>query len=94
MVVSKVTGKYQVTLPKRLVTAYGIKVGDEIEFSAAGASIALQPARRRTISMAHRLRAFDLATERQRARERDRPIATTSERGWSRAEVYGRGRTR
>ena len=94
MVMSKVTGKFQVTLPKRLVTTYGIKVGDEVEFSAAGDRIALQPARRRVADRSRRLREFDVATERQCARERAHPRKAARERGWTRQELYRRGRPR
>ena len=38
---SKVTGKFQITLPKRLVDTYGIKVGDEVVLLPAGESISL-----------------------------------------------------
>ena len=91
---SKVTGKFQVTLPKRLVTSYGIKVGDQIEFVAAGDRIALQPARRRAMDPGRRLREFDRASERQRTRERARPLKPASERGWSREELYSRDGSR
>jgi AbrB family looped-hinge helix DNA binding protein len=90
---SKVTGKFQVTLPKRLVTTYGIKVGDEVEFSAAGDRIALRPAGRKPMDRGRRLREFDHATERQRNRERARPLEAASERGWTREELYSRGRS-
>jgi AbrB family looped-hinge helix DNA binding protein len=93
LVMSKVTGKFQVTLPKRLVTTYGIKVGDEVEFSAAGDRIALLPARRKPVDRAHRLREFDRATERQRSRERTRPLEAASKRDWKREELYSRGRS-
>ena len=89
---SKVTGKFQVTLPKRLATALGIKVGDEVEFSAAGDRIVLQPGRRQAADVTRRLREFDLATERQYARELARPLGRA--RGWSRDELYTRGRSR
>jgi bifunctional DNA-binding transcriptional regulator/antitoxin component of YhaV-PrlF toxin-antitoxin module len=91
---SKVTGKFQVTLPKRLVTTYGIKVGDVVEWSAAGDRIALQPAQRRSVDLAHRLREFDRATARQRTRDRTHPVEATRERGWTREELYTRGRPR
>jgi AbrB family looped-hinge helix DNA binding protein len=90
---SKVTGKFQVTLPKRLVMAYGIKVGDEVEFSAAGDRIVLRPSGRKPADRARRLREFDRATERQRSRERTQPLEAASERGWTREELYSRGRS-
>jgi AbrB family looped-hinge helix DNA binding protein len=90
---SKVTGKFQVTLPKRLVTTYGIKVGDEVLFSAAGGRIALEPARPKVLDRDRRLREFDRATERQQSRERSHPVKAARERGWTREEIYSRGRS-
>ena len=43
---SKITGKFQITLPKRLVDTYGIKVGDDVDLLPAGDSISLVPAGR------------------------------------------------
>ena len=93
----RVTGKFQITLPKRLVDRYGIRVGDDIEIVAAGESIAIIPARSLTplLSPEERLRQFDQATRRQEARQRaeQRPAAA-SDRGWGREELYRRGRPR
>ena len=94
---SKVTGKYQLTLPKRIVEAYGIKVGDELDVLPAGDRLSLVPAGRPATPLsdtAERLRHFDAATGRQRARETassQGPL--TAERGWTREELYGRGRS-
>src|ERR1700676_206008 len=41
---TRVTGKFQITLPKRLVDAFGIRVGDEVELVAAGDAIRIVPA--------------------------------------------------
>lgn len=94
---TRVTGKFQITLPKRLVDSYGIRVGDEVEIVAAGESIAILPARTQTpvLSAEERLRHFDQATRRQEARqqgEQRRGLAT--DRGWGREELYTRGRPR
>jgi AbrB family looped-hinge helix DNA binding protein len=94
---SKVTGKFQITLPKRLVETYGIKVGDEVDLLPAGDSISLVPARRTKTDVANprqRLSYFDRATERQRKRERTRIIGSDKDRGWTRAELYTRGQPR
>lgn len=40
---SKITGKFQITLPKRLVATYGIKVGDDVDLLPAGDSISSCP---------------------------------------------------
>ncbi|HET9106326.1 MAG TPA: AbrB/MazE/SpoVT family DNA-binding domain-containing protein [Steroidobacteraceae bacterium] len=93
---TRITGKFQITLPKRLVDAYGIRVGDEVEIVAAGESIAILPAGRAmtALSREERLRQFDEATRRQEARQRETPYDSAQDRGWTREELYGRGRTR
>jgi AbrB family looped-hinge helix DNA binding protein len=94
---TRVTGKFQITLPKKLVDTYGIRIGDEVELVASGEVIAIVPAgaSRPRLSVEERLRLFDEATRRQRARE-PLPTSTTSEedRGWTRDELYDRGRPR
>lgn len=89
---SKITGKFQVTLPKRLVITYGMKVGDDVEFCADGDRITLRPAPRKALDRTHRLREFDRATERQRSRQRAHPLPAAKDRGWSRDQLYSRGR--
>lgn len=93
---SKITGKFQITLPKRLVDQYGFKVGDDVELIAAGEGVCILPAHRGGTAMSpdEKLRHFDLATRRQRARERARPLPTAKHRGWTREDLYTRGRTR
>lgn len=96
---SKVTSKYQVSIPKHLAEAYRLQPGDEIDFEEAGPVIRIVPpqARRPALSTAERLRLFDAATTRQADREdRDNipyPIFSHArrERGWSREDLYGRG---
>lgn len=93
---AKVTGKFQITLPKALAERCGIRVGDELELRAMGRSIQLD--RRTTVGAAEqrrdRLDHFDRATARQRTRDRARPRAQARSRGWTREELYVRGRTR
>lgn len=91
---SKVTGKFQVTLPKRLVTRYGIKVGAKVEFCADGDRIVLRTTPRKPLNRVQRLREFDRATERQRHRQSARSPGTPGDRGWTRDELYSRGRSR
>lgn len=93
---SKVTGKFQITLPKRLAEAFGIRVGDEVEIVAAGDRISIVPARVATsaASPAERLRYFNEATRRQRARERERALPPAKTRDWTRDDLYDRGRSR
>lgn len=93
---ARITGKFQITLPKRLVDAYGMRVGDEVDIVAAGDAIAIIPegARRTVLPPEERLRHFDAATERQKARDSSRTGARTRDRGWSRDDLYDRGRPR
>jgi len=93
---SKVTGKFQITLPKRIVDTYGIKVGDDIELLPAGDRVFLVPARARTDATDTReqLVYFDRATERQRKREKSRTVVPGDDRGWRREDLYRRDRPR
>jgi AbrB family looped-hinge helix DNA binding protein len=92
--VGKVTAKLQVTVPKAIADQYRIKPGDDIVWLAAGESIRVVPAKAaRQDSSASRLRLFDEATRRQAARNRGVPTATGA-RGWTREELYDRGRSR
>lgn len=93
---SKVTSKLQVTIPKRIAEQYGIEPGDEIEFQPAGEAIRVVPPRGRKatqLSVEERLRLFDAATERQRRREEEMelPAEPSTERDWSREDLYTRG---
>jgi bifunctional DNA-binding transcriptional regulator/antitoxin component of YhaV-PrlF toxin-antitoxin module len=93
---AKVTGKFQITLPKALVEWCGIRIGDELELRAVGRSIQID---RRTTTHGSerrrdRLAHFDRATARQRARERTPSLVRTRSRGWTREALYRRGRAR
>ena len=93
---AKVTSKLQVTVPKALAERYAIRPGDEIAWEAAGDVIRVVPRGRAPApDAAGRLRLFDKATERQRRRNRSfgagRPPAG---RGWTREDLYARGRAR
>jgi AbrB family looped-hinge helix DNA binding protein len=93
---AKVTGKFQITLPKAVVDRCGIRVGDELEFRTTGRSIQVDrrpgsvDGRRREEALLH----FDRATKRQQARQAASATARPRSRGWTRAELYVRGRTR
>lgn len=98
----KVTSKLQVTVPKAIADRYGIRPGDEIDWVAADDAIRVVPRRRRSRTgralheddRARRLRLFDQATARQERRQAEaasRPAAP-AERGWTRADLYDRGR--
>jgi AbrB family looped-hinge helix DNA binding protein len=89
---SRVTSKYQVSIPKALAEKVGIRVGDEIEWEEAAGTLR---ARAGTVSKAsfpvsERLRLFDLATARQAKRERARRLPPGKKRGWTRADLYRR----
>ena len=96
---TKVTSKLQVTIPKVIADHYGIEPGDEIEFQAAGQVIRIiPPGRRRStrLSAAERLRLFDEAMARQRAREKEMKIPSdpAKHRDWTREDLYTRGEPR
>jgi bifunctional DNA-binding transcriptional regulator/antitoxin component of YhaV-PrlF toxin-antitoxin module len=92
---AKVTSKLQVTVPKALAERYAIRPGDEIAWEAAGDVIRVVPHGRRTAAdAAARLRSFDKATDRQRRRNRAGALRPPAGRGWTRAELYDRGRAR
>jgi AbrB family looped-hinge helix DNA binding protein len=91
---SKITSKYQVTVPKAIADHYRIGPGDEITWIPAGDAIRVLPGRALTppADPATRLRLFDQATERHRGRSRRRkPLS--GDRGWTREDLYGRGRS-
>lgn len=90
------TSKLQVTIPKSLAQRCRIKPGDDIEWAAAADGIRLTPAdvRPRGMTTEARLELFDAATARQAKRQRRKRIESSIERGWTRDELYDRGRSR
>lgn len=94
---SKVTSKLQVTLPKAIADRFGIRPGDQIEWETAGDAIRIHlPARRSPLDRAARLKLFDEGTQRQREREARQGASTRlgDDRGWTREDLYERGRPR
>jgi AbrB family looped-hinge helix DNA binding protein len=94
---TRVTGKFQITLPKRLAETYGIRVGDEVELVAAGDVIAIVPAgaAKPLLTVEERLKLFDESMQRVRERAPLLPAPSDPEdRGWTRDELYDRGRSR
>lgn len=94
---SRVTSKLQVTIPKRIAEQYSIKPGDEIDFVATAEGLRVVTATRpdaARLSVAERLRLFDEANERQRQRQARMtlPANPPTDRGWTRAELYTRGK--
>jgi bifunctional DNA-binding transcriptional regulator/antitoxin component of YhaV-PrlF toxin-antitoxin module len=95
---AKVTSKYQVTVPRAVADEYAIKPGDEIDWIPAGEAIRVVkrlPAKRRPAATAEgRLRRFDEASARQRQRDKTTAVAEAgADRGWSREDLYRRGRS-
>lgn len=95
------TSKLQVTIPKAVADMYGIEPGDDIEFVPAGDAIRVIPeAIGPRDEPADRLACFDAATLRQAEREKARRgrrrgrSPEADDRGWTREELYDRGRTR
>ena len=93
---SKVSSKLQVTVPKAIAERYGIRPGDDIRFEEAGESVRVVPANAasqdKRLDTEARLRLFDATTARQQAREMARPASRATARGWTREELYMRGR--
>ena len=89
------TSKLQITVPKALAERHGIAAGDEIDWQSAGDGIRIVPAQARLRrDRAGRARLFDQATVRQRRRQKDLRVAPVRGRGWTRDELYDRGRAR
>lgn len=90
---SKVTSKLQVTIPKVIAERHGLRPGDEIKWISAGDTIRVEPAeRRKPLSIPDRLKLFDGVTKRLRRRKWRGGVP--KHRGWTRAELYERGRAR
>ena len=96
---ARVTSKLQVTVPKAIAERLEISPGDDITWSVEGASARVT--RQRALPerpLAERLAIFDEATARQdtrnRAWRREGHAKTPAGRGWTRAELYTRGRAR
>lgn len=97
-IMSKVTSKLQITLPKHIAEQYGIAPGDDIQFEAAGDVIRIVPGNRKStpvFTIQERLRLFDEAFERQRQRASNMQLPSNPpiERGWRREDLYDRGKS-
>ena len=89
------TSKYQVSIPKSLADRLGVKPGDEIDWQLSGRELRVTAVRPgQSMSLEERLRSFDEATRRQATRNRRKRVAAPSDRGWTREDLYSRGRTR
>jgi len=96
---SKVSTKYQITLPRDLARAHQIVPGEEVVFEEAGSALYLRREQKDTSSSEDtgidRLKRFDSASARQDLRNRtwSSSIVTTpdaSDRGWTREDLYQR----
>ena len=99
----KVTSKLQLTVPKAIADQYGIRPGDELQWSPAGDVIRVVPARlgakaKEGLSIRDRLELFDKATYRQQKRQasvrKSRGKVISKDRGWKREDLYYRGLAR
>ena len=89
---SKVTSKYQVSIPRPLAAKMGIRVGDELQWEEAAGTLRARTftGPKGALSVAERLRLFDAATARQARRERARRLPAGRNRGWTREDLYRR----
>ena len=89
---SKVTSKFQVSIPKALAEKIGIRVGDELAWEDAAGTLRARvaTAAKARMTLRERLRLFDAATARQVARERQRRLPRGKGRGWTREDLYTR----
>lgn len=90
---SKVTAKFQISIPKSLAKRAGIRVGDELNWEEESGVLRVRPVGdvRVTISVTDRLKLFDATTARQRKRERSASrTPSKGDRGWTRADLYTR----
>jgi AbrB family looped-hinge helix DNA binding protein len=88
---SKITRKYQLTLPKAVAEGAGYKPGDDVVCESSGETIYIRQKATGAApvdSTTDRLVLFDLATERQAHRQRLQPKASKSTRGWTREDLY------
>jgi AbrB family looped-hinge helix DNA binding protein len=91
---ARVTSKLQVTIPKAVADRYGIEPGAEIAFEPAGDVIRVVPARRPVRTTRERVKLFERMLARQRDREAGRVVPEVEDRGWTREDLYDRGRAR
>lgn len=97
---AKVTSKLQVTIPRAVADRLGIRPGDELDWRVEGHAARVSPAARSDrLTREERRAIFDEMMARQDARARSsrgrkRPAAEPRDRGWTREDLYTRGRAR
>ena len=91
---SKITSKYQVSIPKALANRLGVRPGDEVEWELAGNELRVRPAwMEKPLSIEERLKRFDEAMKRVAALQKKRHLKGS--RDWTREDLYyDRGRNR
>jgi len=91
---ARVTSKLQVTIPKAVADRYRIAPGADVSFEPAGEAIRVVPRRRRPSRPQDRVKLFAQLLARQEQREGERVLPGTRDRGWTRDDLYDRGRAR
>jgi AbrB family looped-hinge helix DNA binding protein len=97
----KVTSKLQLTVPKAIADQYGIRPGDELEWSPAGESIRVELVRPKAkpgheLTVGERLALFDANTKWLDELQADQlneakakgTRLTPENRGWTREDLY------
>lgn len=88
---SKVTSKLQVTIPKAIAEAYGIRPGSDLRWVPGGDAIRVEStslASRPKLSLQKRLALFDQMTKRIERLPPVKPAEPAEPRGWTREELY------
>ena len=94
---AKVTSKLQVTIPKAVADRLGIAPGDDVDWRVEGAAArVVRSSSVRPLTPDAGRALFDDMMRRQdtRARGRRPTGRTPRDRGWTREELYRRGRAR
>jgi AbrB family looped-hinge helix DNA binding protein len=94
---AKVTSKLQITIPKALADTVGIAAGSEVDWMAVGGTLQIVPRTASPVLLGRdeRLELFRTASERQHKRNADwAGYIEPRHRGWTREELYDRGRPR
>ncbi len=94
----RITGKRQVTIPKSIADEFDLQAGDDLEWVVAGDVIRVIPPGRRLaqLDVKTRLELYDAATARIARQDQataGRRVAENG-RGWTREDLYDRGRSR
>jgi AbrB family looped-hinge helix DNA binding protein len=84
---SKVTSRYQVSIPKALADQLGVRPGDEVEWEVAGDEFRVRPARaKKPLSVEERLKMFDESMRMVDALQKKRRLKGS--RDWTREDLY------